>query len=64
MIDSNFSYLSLEHRKMLRQKVFELLESHGVKLDPHPEMFKILKSAGLEVDEGNNNVKFSKSISE
>ena len=64
MIDSNFSCLSLEDRKILRQKVFELLESYGVKLDPHPQMFKLLKSADLVVDEDNNNIKFPKSILE
>ena len=64
MIDSNFSYLNTEHRKTLRQKVFKLLESYGVKLDPHPEMFKILKSADLKVDEDNNSVKFPQSILE
>jgi trimethylamine:corrinoid methyltransferase-like protein len=64
MIDSNFSYLSTEHRKTLRQKVFKLLESYGVKLDPHPEMFKILKSADLKVDEDHNSVKFPQSILE
>ena len=47
MIDSNFFYLSLEQRKMLRKKIFKLLESCGVKLDPHPEMFKNLKNANL-----------------
>ncbi|MGD2023463.1 MAG: trimethylamine methyltransferase family protein, partial [Desulfobacterales bacterium] len=64
MIDSKFSYLRLEHGKMMRQKVFELLESYGVKLDPHPEMFKILKSAGLEINSENNSLKFPKSILE
>ena len=64
MIHSNFLYLSPEQRKMLRQKVFELLESHGVKLDPHPQMLKYLKNANIEVNEDNHNVKFPKSILE
>ena len=64
MIDSNFLYLSPEQRKILREKVFALLESHGVKLDPHPEMLKYLKNANIEVNEDNNNVKFPKSILE
>ena len=37
MIDSNFLYLSPEQHKMLREKVFKLLQSYGVKLDPHPQ---------------------------
>jgi len=64
MIDSNFLYLSPEQCKMLREKVFELLESYGVKLDPHPQMFKNLKKANLEVDEDNQIVKFPKPILE
>ena len=64
MIHSNFLYLSPEQRKMLRQKVFELLESHGVKLDPHPQMLKYLKNANIEVNEDNHNVKFPKLILE
>ena len=64
MIDSNFFYLSLGQRKMLKKKVFKLLESYGVQLDPHPEMFKILKTANLRVDEVKGNVRFPKRILE
>ena len=64
MIDSNFFYLSLEQRKTLRKKIFKLLESCGVKLDPHPEMFKNLKNANLQVDEVNGSVRFPKPILE
>jgi trimethylamine---corrinoid protein Co-methyltransferase len=64
MIDSNFLYLSPEQHKMLREKVFKLLQSYGVKLDPHPQMLKILKTADLEVDEDQHSVKFPKSILE
>ena len=62
MIDSNFLFLSPEQRKMLKDKVFELLESHGVKLDPHPQMFENLKDANLVVDEDHHIVKFPKAI--
>ena len=62
MIDSNFLFLGPEQRKLLKEKVFELLESHGVKLDPHPQMFENLKDANLDVDEENHNVKFPKAI--
>jgi trimethylamine:corrinoid methyltransferase-like protein len=64
MIDSNFLYLSPKQSKMLSEKVFELLESYGVKLDPHPQMFKILQEANLAVDADNHTVKFPKSILE
>jgi len=64
MIDSNFLYLSPEQRKILREKVFKLLESYGVKLDPHPQMLKILKTADLVVDEDQHSIKFPKSILE
>jgi trimethylamine:corrinoid methyltransferase-like protein len=62
MIQTKFLYLTPEQSKMLKEKAFELLESHGVKLDPHPQMFENLKSAGLEVDENLNTVKFPKAI--
>ena len=64
MINSNFFYLTPEERGMLREKVFVLLESYGVNLDPHPQMFKNLKNANLVIDEDNHNVKFPKSILE
>jgi trimethylamine:corrinoid methyltransferase-like protein len=64
LIDSNFLYLKPEQRKMLREKVFKLLESYGVRLDPHPQMFKILKTADLEVNEDQHSIKFPKSILE
>jgi trimethylamine:corrinoid methyltransferase-like protein len=64
MIFSNFLYLSLEQRKLLRKKVFKLLESYGVKLDPHPEMFRKLKNANLQVDEVNRIVCFPSRILE
>jgi len=49
---------------MLKKKVFKLLESYGVKLDPHPEMFKNLKNANLQVDEANCIVRFPSRILE
>ena len=64
MIYSNFSYLSPEQRKTLGKKAFELLESYGVKLDQHPQMFKYLKKANLQVDEVNGIVCFPSPILE
>jgi trimethylamine:corrinoid methyltransferase-like protein len=62
MIHSNFFYLSSQERKILREKVFVLLESYGVKLDPHPRMFENLKNANMVIDKDNHIVKFPKSI--
>jgi trimethylamine--corrinoid protein Co-methyltransferase len=64
MIHSNFFYLSSQERKILREKVFVLLESYGVKLDPHPRMFENLKNANMVIDKDNHIVKFPKSILE
>ncbi len=64
MISSNFRYLNSEQREMLKEKVFKLLESHGVKLDPHPQMLKHLKNANLVVDEVNGIVRFPSGILE
>ncbi|NNL76291.1 MAG: hypothetical protein HKO68_08150 [Desulfobacterales bacterium] len=64
MIYSNFSYLSSGQRKTLRKKVFKLLESYGVKLDLHPQMFKYLQKANLQVDEANGIICFPSPILE
>ena len=45
MIETNFLYLSRKQCSILKERVFELLESHGVKLDPHPQMFANLERA-------------------
>ena len=58
MIYSNFSCLRPEQRKTLRAKAFELLESYGVKLDLHPQMFEYQKEANLQVDESNGIIFF------
>ncbi len=64
MTYSSFNYLSSAQRKMLREKVFTLLESHGIKLDPHPHMLKNLKNANLKVDEVKGIVRFPSRILE
>jgi hypothetical protein len=35
------------------KKVFQLLESYGVKSDPHPQMFKYLRDSNLRIVEAN-----------
>ena len=64
MMETNFLYLSRKQCSILKEKVFELLESHGVKLDPHPQMFENLERASLKVDENQNTVRFPKAILE
>lgn len=49
MIDPYFSRISGEQIQLLRVKVFDLLESHGVMLDGHPEMFN--KEMSLSIKE-------------
>ncbi len=64
MVGSNFSFFTSENVNNLRDKVFDLLEHHGIELDPHPEMFKILKNAGVQVDSDTGLVRFPRSIME
>ena len=58
MIGSAFVYLTGEQRKQLMERVYLLLETNGVKLDPHPEFFRILAQAGLKIDESTGMVCF------
>jgi trimethylamine:corrinoid methyltransferase-like protein len=64
MISTNFSYLNAEQCKTMRKRVFQFLESYGVKLDPHPQMFKYLRDANLQIDEANGIIRFPSSILE
>jgi len=58
MLGSKFFYLTGEQCKLLKEKILLFLESTGVKLDPHPEFFQILKQARLKVDESTGMVFF------
>lgn len=58
MIGSFFSRFSDEQIRLLRTRVLDLLENHGVLLDHHPEMFALLAEAGAQVDESNCMVRF------
>lgn len=64
MLSSKFCYLNAEQCNILREKVFTLLESHGVKCDPHPQMFTYLKDADLLVDDVNGIVRFPAGVLE
>jgi len=61
---SKFNFFSAEEAQFLREKVLDLLENHGVQLDPHPEMFEALLGAGVKVDTDTNMIKFPRSIME
>lgn len=62
MIGSEFSYLTDEQTDLLKSKVFGLLADHGVKLEPHPEMYDFLEKAGAVVDRETGMVKFPRQV--
>ena len=64
MVGHNFSFFTSSQIEMLRDKVLELLQTQGVKLDPHPQMFKALADAGANVDTGGGMVRFPKPVME
>ena len=64
MVGSKFSFFSLEQINSLRDRVFDLLENHGVKLDPHPEMLRILANAGVKVDNETGIIKIPQPVME
>jgi trimethylamine---corrinoid protein Co-methyltransferase len=50
MVGTHFSFFTQAQVEALRERVLALLEIHGVKLDPHPEMLPLLAAAGIQVD--------------
>jgi len=64
MTGTFFSHFSTEQVHLLRSRVFDILENHGVMLDEHPEMFKILAQAGALVDEASGMVRFPAKVME
>ena len=50
MIGSKFNYFTDDQIILMKNRVFELLSDHGVKLDPHPEFFDLLAKVGAEVE--------------
>jgi len=64
MIGSHFNFFTTSQIDHLKANVFDLLENHGVKLDPHPEMFDALAKAGVTVDPKTNMVFFPKGVLE
>lgn len=64
MVGHTFSFFTSSQIEMLRDKVLELLQTQGVKLDPHPQMFKALADAGANVDTGGGMVRFPKPVME
>ncbi len=64
MVGHRFAFFSPRQIEMLRDRVLELLQSQGVKLDPHPAMFQALTAAGANVDTGSGMVRFPKPVME
>jgi trimethylamine:corrinoid methyltransferase-like protein len=64
MADSFFARFSADQIRLLRTKVLDLLEDHGVMLDPHPEMFALLADAGAQVDRSDHMVRFPRAVME
>ena len=62
MIGSKFTYFSDDQIILMKDRVFELLSDHGIKLDPHPEFFALLTKVGAEVDSELGMVKFPRKI--
>jgi len=59
-----FSFFNKENVKLMRDKVFALLEGQGVILDQHPEMFERLADAGVKVDTATGMVRFPRPVME
>mgnify|MGYP001025909941 CR=1 FL=1 len=64
MRGTSFLYYSPDQVDLLRNKVFDLLQVHGVKLDQHNEMFSALTRAGVKVDTSSGMVRFPRSVME
>jgi trimethylamine:corrinoid methyltransferase-like protein len=64
MMGNKFSRFAGDQVQLLRTKVFDLLENHGVMLDPHPEMLALLSAAGVQVDSATDMVRFPRPVME
>jgi trimethylamine:corrinoid methyltransferase-like protein len=62
MIGSKFNYFNDDQIILMKNRVFDLLSDHGVKLDPHPEFFDLLNKVGIEVESDLGLVKFPRKI--
>ena len=63
LLSSRIAYFSQDKLELLQERVFELLENRGVKMD-HPEVMKLLGDAGAAVDFDTQMVRFPKSFME
>ena len=63
LLSSRIAYFSQDKLELLQERVFELLENRGVKMD-HPEVMKLLGEAGAAVDFDTQMVRFPKSFME
>lgn len=64
MHGSTFRYLNEAQTAMMRDRVFDLLALHGVKLDPHPELFDRLHESGIELDRNSGMARFPTKVME
>jgi trimethylamine:corrinoid methyltransferase-like protein len=60
MTHLNFSFYQPGQVEILKGAVLDLLEDQGVKLDPHPELFKMLVSNGIQIDRDTGLARFPK----
>ncbi|MEA3359444.1 MAG: trimethylamine methyltransferase family protein [Thermodesulfobacteriota bacterium] len=63
MLNTTISYFSQDKLGVMGERVFELLEKNGVKMD-HPEVAKLLSKAGANVDFDSQIVRFPKKFLE
>ena len=50
MSGSLFRYLDGDQAALMKERVFNLLSEHGIRLDHHPELFDLLAKAGIQGD--------------
>lgn len=62
MIGSKFRYFTEDQTILMKERVFDLLSGHGVKLDPHPELFGFMAAVGVEVDRASGMVRFPRQV--
>ena len=64
MTHLHFSFYQPGQVEILKETVLNLLEDQGMKLDHHPELFKILISQGIQIDTDTGHARFPKNVME
>lgn len=62
MTGVHFSFFNPDQIRLLEDKTLGLLADQGVRLDHHPEMFRLLKEAGAQVEEASGQVRFPREM--